>query len=332
MGAEHPRLAMQVVKDIPVVSEPGVEANAMSPVASFHRPDETAGPRLRVLLAERRASAHSELSRRLDHAGHEVLARVTSAQGALDYAALLRPDVVLIAPALDDGPGVMAALTLTRELPGVAAVVLTTHPAAADPAARPNWGAVTVVPADVDPSSLDAELRQAVRIALDLAATELPATPAKTANAGFADRPPLVAPTPQYATPIEQTPVIATPASARANGAPAEAAATIARPNLDFTDDDLRGIGPFVHPTEQNRSTPTRTAPPTPPPTQLSQDPEAEMVAEAAECLLERTGLSRSDAIRLMEREAADSGQRLIEVARAVLGRDGSQPIDGAAA
>src|SRR5271169_5905778 len=122
MGVEQPRLAMQVVREMPEA-----DTVLVDPVVSLLRLEETAGPRLRVLLAERRASAHSELSRRLDRAGHEVLARVTSAQSALDYAALLRPDVVLIAPALEDGPGVMAALTLTRELPGVAAVVLSTH-------------------------------------------------------------------------------------------------------------------------------------------------------------------------------------------------------------
>jgi AmiR/NasT family two-component response regulator len=52
-------------------------------------------------------------------------------------------------------------------------------------------------------------------------------------------------------------------------------------------------------------------------------DADLAVIAEAAECLLERTGLSRSDAMRLMEQEAADTGRKLIEVAQSVLGRDG---------
>jgi len=50
-------------------------------------------------------------------------------------------------------------------------------------------------------------------------------------------------------------------------------------------------------------------------------DSDSEIIAEAAECLLERTGLSRSDAMRLMEQEAADTGRPLVEIAQSVLGR-----------
>ena len=76
------------------MDENGVAPHAPSPVAPG---PGTAGP-LRVLLAERRASAHSDLSRRLASLGHEVLARVTSTQGAVDYAGFLCPDVVLVSP------------------------------------------------------------------------------------------------------------------------------------------------------------------------------------------------------------------------------------------
>jgi 2-oxoglutarate dehydrogenase E2 component (dihydrolipoamide succinyltransferase) len=291
--------------------------------------------KLRVLIAERRASAHSELSRRLDRVGHEVLARVTSGQGALDYAELLRPDVVLIAPMLEDGPGVMAAISLTRELPGIAAVVLTAHPAARDRAARPNWGAVTLVPADAEPADLDAELRRAVEQARDAMAMDLsPESRPASERARPADLAPEVEPTPQYETPVapanvvvpqlQATVVASAPAPVRASAppAPATAAGNGHRP-VSFTDDDLLGIGPAldapVAPVPQAVPAP---APAPAAPAAPRNDSDTEIIAEAAECLLERTGLSRADAMRLMEQEAADTGQRLVDVAQAVLGRD----------
>jgi len=367
MDALHARVALADVAD----SEN--ERDEMS-VAAVARPEGgSSDTTLRVLLAERRASAHSELSRRLERVGHEVLARVTSGQGALDYAALLRPDVVLIAPMLEDGPGVIAAATLTRELPGIAAVVLTTHPSALDPAARPNWGAVVVVHANAELEDLDAELHRAVAQALALTATELVTEQAESASAGPADFAPTKTPTPQYVTPvpaaaapaIEQEPVeVSEPRAVKgpiAAGAPVEPGRPIAaasqvvaqaapvrpvapveapaqRPALSFTDEDLLAIGPFVDAAEPTLPTPVVTATPsaaTPQPapsaTVPAYDTDTEVVAEAAECLLERTGLSRSDAMRLMEQEAADTGQRLVDVARAVIG-NGEAAADAEAA
>jgi DNA-binding NarL/FixJ family response regulator len=333
--------------DVADVSE--AESDEMSVASTGIVQGGGAETTFRVLLAERRASAHSELSRRLERSGHEVLARVTSGQGALDYAALLRPDVVLIAPVLEDGPGVIAAATVTRELPGIAAVVLTTHPSALDPAARPNWGAVVVVHADAESEALDAELRRAVAQALALAASEIESEHAQSAS-GPADIAPTKSPTPQYVTPVPalaarvmepelievpqprpaKQPVAASPVAPQpVHTRPATPAAGASqRPALSFTDEDLLAIGPFVDaaepalPTPARMSTPSSTAPQPAPsvaaaPTFMS---DSDVVAEAAECLLERTGLSRSDAMRLMEQEAADTGQRLVDVARAVIG------------
>jgi DNA-binding NarL/FixJ family response regulator len=120
------------------------------------------GGSLRILLAERRASAHSELSYRLKSRGHEVLARVTSAQGAIDYASFLTPDVVLVSPLLEDVPGLTVAMTVARKQPGVAAVVLTSHPAASNPACRPNWGSVALLPVDAEADEIHEELWRAV--------------------------------------------------------------------------------------------------------------------------------------------------------------------------
>lgn len=157
-GQSHVATSTDAVSSADPRSIPQLESHA------FH-----GGPPLRVLLAERRASAQSELSRRLTDLGHEVLARVTSAQGAVDYAGFLCPDVVLISPMLEDGIGIMAAMTVTRDRPGVAAVVLTDHPSVANPTARPNWGAIALLPIEADTSDLDGELRRAVSRAREAA-------------------------------------------------------------------------------------------------------------------------------------------------------------------
>lgn len=356
MDVFHARVAMADVADDSENERDRMSAAAVQPGAS------SAGPAFRVLLAERRASAHSELSRRLEQAGHEVLARVTSGQGALDYAALLRPDVVLIAPMLEDGPGVIAAATVTRELPGIAAVVLTTHPSALNPAARPNWGAVVIVHANAESEDLDAELRRAVAQALAQTATEIVPEQVRSASERPADFAPVKTPTPQYVTPIPATTAAIEPepvvASARvepaarpvvamnqaatqqvpAPGLVAQTAASTQRPALSFTDEDLLAIGPFVDAAEPPMPPSVRAATPSPVMSQAvattavpSYDEDTEVIAEAAECLLERTGLSRSDAMRLMEQEAADTGQRLVDVARAVIGT-GDQAADAEAA
>jgi AmiR/NasT family two-component response regulator len=385
MEAAHARAAMTLVSPssgakprlgaVPVAVRPQVPSSEI---------------KLRVLIAERRASAHSELSRRLDRAGHEVLARVTSGQGALDYAELLRPDVVLIAPTLEDGPGIMAAIALTRELPGVAAVVLSTHPAAVNPAARPNWGAVALVPADAEPADLDIELRRAVNQAREAAATAVVPEQPSGSQPRPADFAPDAPAAPEYQTPLPETvsavvreakpvgstipprqmalatagtrpvgvppapvpqpiaPVAAAPAESvtprpRTDAKPLSSGPVpprAARSPLSFTDEDLVAIGPIVDPevpvgltpAPPVRLTPAPVSPvipipavavPTPVEAAGLYDADLAVIAEAAECLLERTGLSRSDAMRLMEQEAADTGRKLIEVAQSVLGRDG---------
>jgi DNA-binding NarL/FixJ family response regulator len=141
-------------------------ALATSPMSATPTP----GGSLRILLAERRASAHSEISRRLKSRGHEVLARVTSAQGAIDYAGFLTPDVVLVSPVLEDGPGLAVAMAVAKKQPGTATVVLTSHPAAADPASRPKWGSVALLPVDAEADEMHEELWRAVMQARETSA------------------------------------------------------------------------------------------------------------------------------------------------------------------
>jgi ActR/RegA family two-component response regulator len=131
------------------------------------RKQATPGGALRILLAERPAIPKSELSHRLRSRGHEILARVNSAQGAIDYTGFLTPDVVLVSPLLEDAPGLSVAMAVAQKHPGVAAVVLTTHPAAANPAFRPNWGSVALLPIDAEADEMHEELWRAVMQARD---------------------------------------------------------------------------------------------------------------------------------------------------------------------
>jgi len=124
---------------------------------------------LRLLVGERRAGAQSELTTRLKSLGYDVVARVTSGRAAVEYAQLLAPDAVLLAPHLEDGPGITAAMAVVRARPGVAALVMNDDPALADPASRPNWGSVAVVPPAGSPSDLDASLKAAISCARKVA-------------------------------------------------------------------------------------------------------------------------------------------------------------------
>ena len=95
---------------------------------------------------------------------------MNSAQGAIDYAGFLTPDVVLVSPLLDDAPGLTVAMAVARKQPGVAAVVFTSHPAAANPASRPNWGSVALLPIDADADEMHEELWRAVMQAREASA------------------------------------------------------------------------------------------------------------------------------------------------------------------
>lgn len=276
---------------------------------------------LKVLLAERRASSHSELSRRLTRLGHEVLARVTSVQGAVDYAALLTPDVVLLSPVLEDGTGIAAAMTLTRGQTGIAAVVLTTHPAAADPSARPNWGAVALVPADAEPEDLDAELRRAVdraRAAASLGqggvtaalaaiesevedAVEEESVEANSASSARQDDVEAmidgaydVAPSKPSLTPSPANAADFDDLLGSVADAEAEEAAT---PSFEVGGDVVGAVGGSA-----------------------AAKSDDDVVACAVETLTQRTGLSKADVMRLMQEEASDTSQTLADVARAMLG------------
>ena len=303
------------------MDENGVAPHPPSPVAQGSVTPGAAGP-LRVLLAERRASAHSDLSRRLASLGHEVLARVTSTQGAVDYAGFLCPDVVLVSPVLEDGIGITAAMSVIRGRPGVAAVVLTNHPAAANPTARPNWGAVALLPADADAADLDAELRRVVGRAREAASQA----------ALQAARP--------SASPV---PVAAVDPDGQVVEASTESLIAIA-PTRDAGDDDA--VNELV---DDVFDPPTQDVEPTGQDAPIDRDgsdepmafaattdasgfeppSDDEIVERAVQSLVERSRLLRADAIRLMEQEAEDTDQSVADIARAMLGGDVGATVSG---
>jgi CheY-like chemotaxis protein len=290
----------------PVVIPEPQSTPSERPVNTSLRDRATAGGALRILLAERRASAHSELSRRLRSHGHEVLARVTSAQGAIDYAGLLTPDVVLFSPMLEDASGLTVAITVARKQPGVAAVVLTSHPAAADPASRPNWGSVALVPADAESDDLHTELWRAVSRARDAAAF-VHFDAADIVPDGASD---IVVLEPDVDIAIRDVAEPPTHAVLDAAAAAAAEAQTIA----EMVD--------ALYPP------PSTLVPSTPAPlvvAAVTDESEADVVARAASRLVERARLSRGTAMRLMEEEAADTGRAISNVARAMLGEDAGE-------
>jgi AmiR/NasT family two-component response regulator len=198
------------------------------------------------------------VAERLTAIGYDVVARVTAGREALDAARRLTPDAVLFATQLSDGLGVHAAQAVTRATPGVAALILSAHPAAANRQARPQWGAVSLMSADAAEDELDTDVREAIARARALVGVEAESVEAVDAveSAGLLDLGPAV---------VE------------------EIGDEIVDEPVDATESD-----------------------------------EA-LIDRAIGAVAERTGLSTSDAFRLMEQEADDNAQTLRDVALAML-------------
>ncbi len=206
---------------------------------------------LRVLLAERRAGAQSELSTRLRGLGHDVVGRVTSGRAAVEYAHLLAPDAVLLAPQLDDGPGLTAAMAVIRARTGVAAVVLNDHPAALTPSARPNWGAVAMVAPAGAADDLETTLRATVARARESSPEN--AVPDAAQDAALdAILTPKAAP---KAQPVDLTPIVnrAIDALAQRSQLSSDAALALMRQEADDSGQSLDDIAASVVGEDANR-------------------------------------------------------------------------------
>jgi len=199
----------------------------------------------------------SSVADRLTALGYDVVARVAAGREAIDVARRLTPDAVFFETELTDGLGVLAAQAVTRATPGVAALILCGHPAAANRDARPQWGPVSLMAADAAEAELDADVRDAIaRARAFVASPEIDEAPE-----------------------IEEIEQIEETA-------------------------ELYDLGAAVVDDE---------------PVAGEESDEA-LIDRAIAAVSERTSLSASEALRLMEQEADDNGQSLREVAVAMLG------------
>jgi DNA-binding NarL/FixJ family response regulator len=195
----------------------------------------------------------SSVADRLTALGYDVVARVAAGREAIDVARRLAPDAVFFETELTDGLGVLAAQAMTRATPGVAAVIISGHPAAANREARPQWGPVSLMAAAATEAELDAEVRDAIARARAF----------------------VVSPE------IEEAPELEIEETA-----------------------ELYDLGAVVVDEE---------------PVAGEESDEA-LIDRAIAAVSERTSLSASEALRLMEQEADDNGQTLRDVAVAMLG------------
>lgn len=127
---------------------------------------------LRVVVAQSAVARTRAMSQRLAALGYEVVAQVTTIREAVDAVSTTEPDAVLFDVHLSDGQGVHAAISVTRARVGTAALVLSTHPALADRAARPNWGPVALISAHTADVDLDADVQEIVATARAMAEPE----------------------------------------------------------------------------------------------------------------------------------------------------------------
>jgi DNA-binding NarL/FixJ family response regulator len=129
---------------------------------------------LRVVVAQSGVVRTRAMAKRLAALGYEVVAQVSSVREAVDTVSVAEVDAVLFDVHLSDGAGVHGAVSATRARIGTAALVLSPHPALADRAARPNWGAVALISADTPDAELDADVQEVVATARALAEPEFP--------------------------------------------------------------------------------------------------------------------------------------------------------------
>jgi response regulator NasT len=136
---------------------------------------------IRVLVAEDDSAARATLVDLLTALGYMVVAEVSSGADAVQHAAQLTPDAVLLDVHMPGGAsGLEAAHEITQHTPGIAVVLFTgdaTLSISSDDALRSS--AVALLPKPVPPATLDATLRLAVARAHELLAARQEAQMAK---------------------------------------------------------------------------------------------------------------------------------------------------------
>jgi response regulator NasT len=135
---------------------------ALTPAAM---PDEAAPANagVRVLIAEDDLPARALLVEALTALGHTVVAEVASGRDAVEEAARLLPDVVLLDVHMPDSSGLEGARGIAAQLPGTAVLLYTgdqTLSLSAQDIAETS--AVSILAKPTPPNTLDAALRLAV--------------------------------------------------------------------------------------------------------------------------------------------------------------------------
>jgi AmiR/NasT family two-component response regulator len=246
---------------------------------------------LRAVVAGRADLPIGELADQLASLGYDVVARVDGGREAVDAVRRLAPDAVVLDTHLADGLGVLVAQVVTRAAPGLAALVLSEHPAVADRNARPRWGAVSVLPSCADVAELDLEIRDAVKRARALAEVDVDVD--------------AVPPT-RVAAPVDEALIDeALVDEALVDEALVDEAlideALIDEALIGEVSEGDSGAGDDV-----------------------SDDASLlaghrSIVERAIDAVATRTGMSAGDVLQLMEQEADESGQTLLDVAQSML-------------
>ncbi len=115
------------------------------------------GP-LRVVIADDHTPTRVAVAEALAREGIEVVASVDGGVAAVEAARQHRPDVCLLDVHMP-GNGIVAAADITRELPGIAVVVLTASADDEDLFAALRAGASGYLLKDMDPARLGTALR-----------------------------------------------------------------------------------------------------------------------------------------------------------------------------
>lgn len=239
---------------------------------------------------------------RLTALGYDVVAHVAAGRDAVDAVRRFEPDAVVMDTQLSDGLGVLAAQAVTRSVPGVAALVLSAHPAVMDPAMRPRWGAVSLLPAGAEAAALDAGVREAVARARALAHPE-------AATLAFVRTESDAAVGDDVADEIDADGAVDVGAALDELDESSDAAVGA------VVDDEIEIATEGEGETDLESDVATDVVG-----DELSEVEDDSLVVERAiEAVVERAGLTPGAALALMEQEADDTGQTLVDVARAML-------------
>ena len=142
-------------------------------------PTTPASP-VRVLIAEDDANVLHMLAEQLAVAGHEVIARVATGRAAVEHAARLAPDVVLLDVHMPDGSGIDAAKAIVGARPGTGVVFVTgVEDASLAEDELSSTAAVAFLPKPTPRALLDATVRLAAARARDLTAARSSAAAAR---------------------------------------------------------------------------------------------------------------------------------------------------------